>query len=71
MVTTTLPSLQDSLDLRVDEVVNEDYIVQLNIVRRRGNSGRVVVRWKATGEHSGTNDINPVEGQVLEKGWNP
>ena len=41
-----------------------DNVVQMNLVRRKGSSSRVVIRWKASGEHNGIYDINPVEGMV-------
>ena len=56
--------MQDSVDVREDEMVGGDNVVQLNLVRRKGTSSRVVLRWKATGEHNGIYDINPVEGMV-------
>ena len=64
---------QDSLDLKREELANTDSVVQLNVVRGAGNFGRVVVRWVATGDHDGINDIMPIQGKVrwilLCSGW--
>ncbi|GFR83307.1 G-protein coupled receptor 98-like, partial [Elysia marginata] len=55
---------EDSLDLTVEESVDKDTTVQLNVVRRLGYFGRVVVAWQATGDHGGVGDITPLTGQV-------
>ena len=47
-----------------DELPGGDNVVQLNVVRNQGKSGRVVVRWRATGDHNGIFDINPLDGMV-------
>ena len=55
--------------MREEELEGSDNVVQLNLVRRKGASSRVVLRWKATGEHNGIYDINPVEGMVSVALW--
>ena len=57
------------MDVRKEELVDSDNAVQLNLVRRKGASSRVVLRWKATGEHNGIYDMNPVEGMVSGALW--
>lgn len=53
----------------MEEVVGQTNVVQLNVVRRRGVSGRIVVSWTATGAHQGIYDISPVSGKVSSPGW--
>ena len=56
--------LKDSLLKYDEELPSGDNSIQLNVVRKQGVNGHVVVRWKLTGEHNGINDITPVEGIV-------
>ena len=55
---------QDSLDLQVQELANRDNTIQFNVIRLQGYYGHVSVKWVATGDHDGTNDITPLEGIV-------
>ncbi|KAL4228132.1 hypothetical protein ACF0H5_013567 [Mactra antiquata] len=54
----------DSLNVRAQELVNRDNTVQVNVIRHRGYFGHVTVKWVATGDHDGTNDITPLEGLI-------
>ena len=47
-----------------DELPGQDNIIQWNVVRNQGRSGRVVVRWIASGDHNSIFDINPLDGTV-------
>jgi len=55
---------QDSLELQRQELVDLDNTVQVNVIRHQGYYGDVTVKWVATGDHDGTNDITPLEGVV-------
>lgn len=57
-------TFQDSLQRYEQELTTGDNTVQLNVFRREGTVGRVVVRWTATGDHDGINDITPLQGTV-------
>ena len=59
-----LSGLQDSLELSVQELVGRDNTVQVNVLRSQGYHGHVIVKWVATGDHDGTNDITPLDGKV-------
>ncbi|XP_048257204.1 adhesion G-protein coupled receptor V1-like isoform X2 [Haliotis rufescens] len=54
----------DSLSVLVEEENGRDTTIQLNVNRKAGHFGRVVIRWAATGDHTGTSDITPLSGQV-------
>lgn len=55
---------QDSLSVYVEEKINADNIVLLNVTRRLGFFGSLLVDWAATGDQSGVADITPLSGQV-------
>ena len=61
---------QDSLELQVQELIGQDNPVPINVIRHQGFYGRVTVKWVATGDHDGTNDITPLEGIVSNVGIN-
>ncbi len=52
------------MDRFEDELRGQNHVVQLNVARRHGDSGRVVARWAASGDHNGEADIFPVAGTV-------
>ncbi|XP_052793587.1 adhesion G-protein coupled receptor V1-like [Mya arenaria] len=54
----------DSIELQTQELVDRDNTVQVNVIRHGGFFGHVTVKWVATGDHDGTNDITPLEGIV-------
>ena len=56
--------LQDSVERFEEEIPTRDNLVQLNVERRAGVHGRVVVRWRAEGENNGLYDLSPIEGEV-------
>ncbi|KAJ8304146.1 hypothetical protein KUTeg_017729 [Tegillarca granosa] len=39
-------------------------IAPVNVIRKKGFFGRIVVKWVATGDQNGLNDITPLEGMV-------
>lgn len=57
---------QDSLERYEEEIPSRDSIVQLNVIRRMGTYGRVVVRWQAVGDHNDIHDLSPTSGQVTQ-----
>lgn len=48
----------------MQELVGRDNTVAINVVRLQGYHGHVIVKWVATGDHDGSNDIIPLEGKV-------
>ncbi|KAL3865787.1 hypothetical protein ACJMK2_043142 [Sinanodonta woodiana] len=54
----------DSLDIRAVELPGRDNTIQINVIRSQGYFGLVSVRWVATGDQNGTNDIYPLEGKL-------
>lgn len=50
------------MEQQVQELVGRDNTVQINVVRSQGYYGHVTIKWVATGDHAGTNDITPLEG---------
>lgn len=57
-------ALKDSLALSVEEQNGIGTPVNLNVVRKKGFSGRVSVQWQATGDQSSIGDIRPLAGFV-------
>ena len=53
--------------LYTEELPTGDMDVMLSVIRRRGLSGHVIIRWKMSGEHNGDYDILPQQGQVRSK----
>ena len=51
--------------MSVQELPGRDNTVAINVVRKEGYHGHVIVKWVATGDHDGTNDLMPLEGQVF------
>ncbi|XP_060082724.1 adhesion G-protein coupled receptor V1-like [Ylistrum balloti] len=54
----------DSLEVRVQEEDGRDNVIAVNVIRKHGYFGRVVVRWVASGDQDGLSDITPLQGQV-------
>ncbi|XP_053406314.1 adhesion G-protein coupled receptor V1-like [Mercenaria mercenaria] len=55
---------QDSLEILAQELPGRDNTVEVNVIRHQGFFGHVTVKWVATGDHDGTNDITPLEGLI-------
>ena len=52
--------------MTAQELVGRDNTVQINVIRKEGFIGHVIVKWIATGDHDGNNDITPLEGRVSQ-----
>ena len=57
--------------MTAQELVGRDNTVQINVIRKEGFIGHVIVKWIATGDHDGNNDITPLEGRVSQNRVNP